>query len=155
MSGLDRLATRRSLLLAGGGTLVVALTAAACSADEAAPSISPDQAALDAALTGENALAAAFEAGVVGSTTQQRRGQAAARSHRAHAKALIDAGARVTPAPTATPSPSDPRQLARRQRAQADRLERLALGVSPRVALLLGSIAASDAATAALLVQDR
>jgi hypothetical protein len=148
--------SRRTLLLGSGGAAAVAMLAAACSDSDSPTVISPDQAALNTALDGENALIVAFTAGVEGSTAEQRRGAAALRSHRAHADALIDAGAETaTAAPSPPASARSARELARLQRAQADRLERLALGVSPRVALLLGSIAASDSATAVLLGAGR
>jgi hypothetical protein len=157
MSDATRAVSRRTLLL-GSGAAAVALLASACSDTDSPTAISPDQAALNAALSGEAALIAAFAPGVDGSADEQRRGEAALRSHRMHADALIDAGAEqptATPTPTAAASAKSPRELARLQRAQADRLERLALGVSPRVALLLGSIAASDSATAVLLAAGR
>lgn len=155
MSDSTRAVSRRTLLL-GSGAAAVAVLAAACSDTDAPTQISPDQAALNTALTGETALIAAFAPGVDGSPAEQRRGAAALRNHQAHADALIEAGADApTTTPTTPPSAASPRDLARLQRAQADRLERLALGVSPRVALLLGSIAASDSATAVLLGAGR
>jgi hypothetical protein len=152
--------SRRTLLVAAGGASGVLLLAGACTTTDTPTPISPDQAALDTALAGEEALISAFTPGVNGSSVEQKRGAAALRSHQVHADALIDAGA-TPPAPTPTPTPAitgssqTARQLAGLQRAQADLLERLALGVSPRVALLLGSIAASDSATAALLGAGR
>jgi hypothetical protein len=155
MSDSTRAVSRRTLLL-GSGAAAVAVLAAACSDTDAPTQISPDQAALNTALTGETALIAAFAPGVDGSPAEQRRGAAALRNHQAHADALIEAGADApTTTPTTPSSAASPRDLARLQRAQADRLERLALGVSPRVALLLGSIAASDSATAVLLGAGR
>lgn len=150
--------SRRTLLVAAGGASGVLLLAGACTTTDTPTPISPDQAALNTALAGEDALIAAFSPGVNGSAVEQKRGTAALRSHQVHADALIDAGANQpapTPTPTITGSAQTARQLAGLQRAQADRLERLALGVSPRVALLLGSIAASDSATAALLGAGR
>lgn len=162
--------SRRTLLLGSGGTVAVAVLAAACAEPGAPTPISPDQAALNTALAGETALIAAFTPGVDGTPAQQRRGEAALRSQRVHADALIDAGASASASPppsTATPTSTatatapatsaakSARELARLQRNHADRLDQLALGVSPRVALLLGSIAASDAATAALLTAGR
>lgn len=158
--------SRRTLLLGSGGTVAVAVLAAACAEPGAPTPISPDQAALNTALAGETALIAAFTPGVDGTPAQQRRGEAALRSQRVHADALIDAGASASASPppstatptstaTATSAAKSARELARLQRNHADRLDQLALGVSPRVALLLGSIAASDAATAALLTAGR
>jgi hypothetical protein len=170
-----RLLLRSTAYALGGGAIAAGLSG--CGSDQPVASISPDQAALNAALAGERALVALLADGVVRATPAQiRRAQAASASHTAHVTELVAAGASETeplPTPTSsttttsppgTPSPTeaptgdsapDPAAVVTAQVAQADALSRTALGVSPRLARLLGSIAASDAAQASLMRQGR
>jgi hypothetical protein len=144
--------TRRGLL-SGAGALALLPLLNAC-ADDAPTTIGPDQAALDAAAATERALLAQATAIQSGSAAALARIEAAADAHRAHIDALVSAGASSTSGqvelPT-TPAARIPLALARAQDRQADALQALALGTSPRIAQLLGSIAASDAAHALLI----
>ena len=165
--------TRRDVLRAGlASAAVVALGAGAgCASTEPTP-LSADQVALNAAAQAEQDLVALLGLGLTGSSpAQQRAADAAEAAHLRHVAELVAAGAAeptpgtplatspspgstASPAPTASPTASptpaapDARAVAIAQEAQADALTRSALGVSPDIAVLLGSVAASDAAHA-------
>jgi hypothetical protein len=161
--------TRRDVLRAGlASAAVVALGAGAgCASPEPTP-LSADQVALNAAAQAEQDLVVLLARGLTdASPAQQRAADAAGAAHQRHVAELVAAGAAeptpgtpttttpppgstTSPAPTTTPPPAAPdaRAVAVAQEAQADALTRSALGVSPDVAVLLGSVAASDAAHA-------
>jgi hypothetical protein len=158
--------SRREVLRAGlaSVTLVAIGAGAGCAASEPLP-LSPDQVALDAAALAEQDLVALLADGIVdASPAQQRAAEAAQAAHQRHVAELVAAGA-VEPSTTASGSPTAPatttaspaptgatrpqvRAVIAAQEAQADALTRSALGVSPDIAVLLGSVAASDAAHA-------
>jgi hypothetical protein len=155
--------TRRDVLRAGlASAAMVALGAGAgCASTEPTP-LSADQVALNAAAQAEQDLVALLGLGLIdASPAQQRAADAAEAAHQRHVAELVAAGAAEpttstslatspSPGPTASPTPAAPdaRAVAIAQEAQADALTRSALGVSPEVAVLLGSVAASDAAHA-------
>lgn len=145
----------RRTILAGAGSLAGLLALpnllTACAPQDQAPVRGAQQRALDAALQGEQQLL----------TLCRDLGRAADRdaaAHRAHAEALIALGAEAASPTTSAPSASSSTpttatsrvQLVRAQRRQADALALASLVATPRSARLLASIAASDAALAAL-----
>jgi hypothetical protein len=162
---------RRSLL--AGGLALMAGTAVGACAEPAEPDRgSPDLVALDTAARLESALAQA--AAAVAPATSATR--AAAQAHRTHVEALVTAGALQPSLETASAVPSartsapttasatavgpdparllqadTPPALAQAQRWVADAIASLALPSSATIAPLLGSIAASDAAHAAVV----
>ncbi len=132
--------SRRGVL--SGLTLGVALgvtgiSLSACSSEKTVVKTAVDQGSLDQVFAAEaSLLALATSSGLT----------RVSKIHQAHLNALTAAGAQP-PTPDAAGAL---KQLARGQRRQADLCSSLALSASPRVAQLLASIAASNAALAAL-----
>jgi hypothetical protein len=170
-------AVHRRTVLAGGLALAAGAVVAGC-ADPAEPVRSSDLVALDTAARLEAALAQAA-ASVSPATAATRSAARAHRAHVealvaagalppaastiATAPSTPASAAPTQPSPTGTSQPAplpDPSalvrvrttpELAQAQRAVADAVARLALPVSPALAPLLGSVAASDAAHAAVV----
>jgi hypothetical protein len=162
--------TRRRVLAGGAGALgllaVAPSTLAGCTTGSGptppgpGPTPSADEAARRTAATSELALAdlaTAVPAATSGPSAAltARLAQAAA-IHRAHAAALLEGLPAATPSPTTSgrTSPSavaSPRALVTAQAAAATAYQRALLPLSGPTARLLASVAASDAALAAML----
>jgi hypothetical protein len=157
--------TRRSVLLGGSALAAVPLLGTGCTRHKAhVPT--PRENLLDETLALEDTLLTTYEAAAATVDPRSKLGQALIvirNAHAAHRATLLTAGAQpapgTTPSPTPTPTPIPLRDVARVLAATETAAATIRLDTCVRapgdLAPLLGSLAASESAHAALLREAR